>query len=104
MPSKWCSASQMTSKPSSSESRASRRVSSMTRSSCAGSRLSGNRKLENFMAGLVPATHALFRPSCLRCHPDILELMHHVVHRRLAVELHLEDRYHLRRRVAVGVE
>src|SRR5580700_8937375 len=48
MPSKWCSASQITSAPSSSASAASCRVSSMTTPSRAGSRLSGNRNVPNF--------------------------------------------------------
>src|SRR5438445_170697 len=50
MPSKWCSASQITSAPNSSASAASRKISSITAPSCAGSRQSGNRKSPNFIA------------------------------------------------------
>jgi hypothetical protein len=41
--------------PSSSESQASRKVSSMTAPSCPGSRLSGNRKLPNFIIAPAPS-------------------------------------------------
>src|SRR6185295_15814862 len=55
MPSKWCSASHSISIPSSSQSRASRRVSWMIRPSWAGSMAAGKRKLLNFIVGLGSA-------------------------------------------------
>src|SRR5580693_8581198 len=59
MPSKWCSASQSASTPSSSARRASRSVSSITSPSRWGSRLSGNRKSLNFKTSSVDVADAI---------------------------------------------
>src|SRR3954447_8187128 len=98
MPSKWCSASHITSKPSSSVSRASRRVSSITSPSRVGSRLSGNRKLLNFKGAPVGSASGFGR------HAHIPELVHNVTQRVFRVVLHLKDRHRLRPHVAIRIE